>query len=64
MSRVIAASAAEWYDMVSDLRRMGEWSPENRGGAWIKGARGPAVGARFKGSNFKSPKISQQKNKE
>lgn len=30
---------------------MGEWSPENTGGAWRKGATGPAVGARFKGTN-------------
>lgn len=30
---------------------MGEWSPENTGGKWIGGASGPAVGARFIGSN-------------
>jgi hypothetical protein len=39
------------YDLVSDVRRMGEWSPECRRCEWIDGARGPAVGARFKGSN-------------
>jgi hypothetical protein len=39
------------YDMVSDVRRMGEWSPECRHCEWIDGATGPAVGARFKGSN-------------
>jgi hypothetical protein len=37
--------------MVTDLPRMGEWSPENRGGTWSKGATGPAVGATFKGRN-------------
>lgn len=37
--------------MVSDLPRMGEWSPENDGATWMKGATGPAVGARFKGKN-------------
>jgi len=30
---------------------MGEWSPENQGGMWAKGATGPAVGARFSGKN-------------
>jgi hypothetical protein len=30
---------------------MGEWSPENQGGRWVKGATGPAVGATFSGKN-------------
>jgi hypothetical protein len=30
---------------------MGEWSPECRSCEWVGGATGPAVGARFKGSN-------------
>ncbi len=37
--------------MVADVTRMGEWSPENDGAAWLGGASGPAVGAKFKGSN-------------
>lgn len=37
--------------MVTDLPRMGEWSPENQGGEWAKGATGPAMGAEFKGRN-------------
>ena len=41
------------YELVSDLPRMGEWSPENTGGSWVKGATGPAVGAKFKGTNAK-----------
>ena len=45
------ADAIELYDLVSDLPRMGEWSPENTGGKWVNGAAGPVVGARFKGSN-------------
>ena len=56
VSRVITASADELYDMVSDLRRMGEWSPESTGGEWIKGATGAAVGARFKGANANGSK--------
>jgi ribosome-associated toxin RatA of RatAB toxin-antitoxin module len=51
VERTIRAEAAELYDLVSDLPRMGEWSPENTGGAWVNGAEGPVVGARFKGSN-------------
>ena len=51
VSRTIAASAEQLWGMVSDITRMGEWSPENTGGAWVKGATGPAVGARFKGDN-------------
>lgn len=39
------------YDLVADLPRMGEWSPENSGGSWIRGSSGPVVGASFKGSN-------------
>jgi uncharacterized protein YndB with AHSA1/START domain len=39
------------YAMISDVTRMGEWSPETHTCVWIEGATGPAVGARFKGSN-------------
>jgi hypothetical protein len=47
----VHAPPAALYDIVSDVRRMGEWSPECRHCAWLGGATGPAVGARFKGSN-------------
>jgi hypothetical protein len=47
----VASSANALYDVVSDVRRMGEWSPECRRCQWVGGASGPAVGARFKGSN-------------
>ncbi|CAB4618953.1 unannotated protein [freshwater metagenome] len=47
----IAASPEKVWALVIDLPRMGEWSPENQGGVWAKGATGPAVGARFKGRN-------------
>jgi uncharacterized protein YndB with AHSA1/START domain len=39
------------YAMISDVTRMGEWSPETYKCEWVEGATGPAVGARFKGSN-------------
>ena len=51
VSTDIAADPKVVYDLVSDLSRMGEWSPENRGGKWKGGATGPAVGAKFKGKN-------------
>ena len=47
----IAAPAEQLYALVADIERMGEWSPENTGGRWLGGATGPAVGARFSGSN-------------
>ncbi len=39
------------YSVVSDVTRMGEWSPETTKCVWVDGATGPAVGAHFKGSN-------------
>jgi hypothetical protein len=47
----IAAPASKVWEMVSDLPRMGEWSPENRGGRWLNGASGPERGAAFRGVN-------------
>jgi uncharacterized protein YndB with AHSA1/START domain len=49
--RHIDAPAAQVWAMISDITRMGEWSPEATGGSWSKGASGPAVGAKFTGSN-------------
>lgn len=47
----IAADPEVIWSLVTDLPRMGELSPENRGGRWVGGATGPAVGARFRGVN-------------
>ena len=47
----VAASPQAAYDLVSDLPGMGALSPENTGGRWLRGATGPAAGARFKGRN-------------
>ena len=47
----IAADPLKVYALVSDLPRMGEWSPENTGGKWIGGANSAEVGARFRGNN-------------
>lgn len=50
-STTIEAAPERVWALVTDIERMGEWSPENTGGRWTKGATGPAVGARFVGSN-------------
>jgi hypothetical protein len=37
--------------MVSDVTRMGEWSPETEVGVWLGGVTGPQRGAKFRGTN-------------
>ena len=39
------------WRLVSDVTRMGEWSPVCYKCEWIEGSTQPAVGARFKGYN-------------
>jgi len=56
VTRDIAAAPERVWALVTDLPRMGEWSPENQGGEWIKGATGPAMGAQFKGHNSNGKK--------
>jgi uncharacterized protein YndB with AHSA1/START domain len=51
VTRDIAAPAEAVWAMVSDVTRMGEWSPENQGATWLGGATGPKPGAAFKGRN-------------
>jgi hypothetical protein len=48
---VISAPAHVLYGMVSDITRMGEWSPSTVAARWLDGATGPVVGARFAGDN-------------
>ena len=55
VTRVIEASPEVVYDLLSDVTRMGDYSPENTGAVWLAGATGPAVGARFKGTNRLGP---------
>ena len=50
-SVVVHADADRVWSMVTDVTRMGEWSPETERAEWLDGATGPAVGARFKGYN-------------
>ncbi len=51
VTREVEAPPERVWAMVSDLTRMGEWSPENDGATWTKGATGPRPGAAFKGTN-------------
>jgi hypothetical protein len=46
--RMAATPAAVW-DLVSDVTRIGEFSPETFEARWTRGSTGPAVGAYFKG---------------
>jgi hypothetical protein len=47
----IEASPLALYQLVSDVTNMVRWSPETTACRWLDGATGPALGARFKGSN-------------
>jgi uncharacterized protein YndB with AHSA1/START domain len=47
---VVSKGPDEMWDLVTDVARVGEWSPECKGGAWLEGA-GPEPGARFEGYN-------------
>jgi hypothetical protein len=49
----VDAPADAVYRLVSDLTRMGEFSPECTRVVWRRGATGPAVGAKFRGYNKK-----------
>lgn len=51
----IAATPDQVYAVVSDLTRMGEFSPECRSVEWLGGATGPVPGARFVGRNQGGP---------
>ena len=51
VSRTISAAPETLFALVSDVTRMGEWSPETTNAAWLGDATAPEVGARFKGSN-------------
>ena len=45
----INATPDQVWDLVSDVTRIGEYSPETFEAEWLDGATGPAVGASFRG---------------
>lgn len=51
VSRIIQASPEALYEIVSDVTRTPELSPEIVRCTWLDGATGPAVGARFRAVN-------------
>jgi len=51
VTQEIGAPPEQVWTMVADLTRMGEWSPENEGATWSRGATGPKPGATFSGAN-------------
>lgn len=53
-SALIEAPPERIYELVSDVTRMGEWSPECVGAQWAPGSDGPAVGAVFNGTNSRA----------
>ncbi len=52
---VVDAAPERIYDLVADLPRMGEWSPECRRVEWESGSNGPVEGATFVGHNRGGP---------
>jgi Polyketide cyclase / dehydrase and lipid transport len=54
-SVVIEAPAGRIYQLVANLPRMGDWSPECRQVEWLAGSTGPAEGATFIGHNQGGP---------
>jgi hypothetical protein len=48
VSLVVQVNPAALYDLVADITRTPEFSPNVIRARWIGGATGPAVGARFK----------------
>lgn len=51
VQRRIEASPTAVYELISDVTRTGEWSPECRRCRWVDGAREARPGARFRGWN-------------
>jgi uncharacterized protein YndB with AHSA1/START domain len=45
----IAAPPEKVWELVSDVTRIGSYSPETFEAEWLDGADGPAVGAKFRG---------------
>jgi hypothetical protein len=48
---VVERPAVDVFAAISDITRMGEWSPECTAARWVAPASGPEVGALFEGDN-------------
>ena len=51
VERYIEAPPEALYDVIADVTRTPELSPELKSCTWVRGATGPAVGARFRAWN-------------
>jgi uncharacterized protein YndB with AHSA1/START domain len=51
VERPIAAAPTAAWELIADITRMGDWSPETTSAQWTGESNGPTVGARFKGTN-------------
>ena len=47
----IDAAPLTVYELISDITRMGDWSPECYRCEWLNGATAAEEGARFRGHN-------------
>ena len=56
----IAAPPSVVWPLVCDIQTPARFSSEFRGGEWLDGATGPALGARFRGHNFHDARGSWQ----
>ncbi|MFD2416524.1 SRPBCC family protein [Amycolatopsis pigmentata] len=48
--RMMSGDAQQVYELISDVTRMAEWSPESAGAEWLTGEPG-TVGSTFRGDN-------------
>src|SRR5688500_9980842 len=53
---VVSSPAGDVYELIADMPRMGEWSPECQRVEWVDGADGATEGARFVGHNRGGPR--------
>lgn len=58
----IAASPEHIWDMIADVTRMGEWSPECFRCRWVGSPKEPVAGARFVGFNRAGVRIWPTRN--
>src|SRR6201996_708388 len=45
----MAAPADKIWNLIADIRNIGQFSPETFEAEWLDGATGPAIGAKFRG---------------
>jgi uncharacterized protein YndB with AHSA1/START domain len=48
--RIMAGDPQKLYELITDVTRMSEWSPESAGAEWLSGEPG-TVGSTFRGDN-------------